>query len=115
MNRAGTQVMLINEYDQRFKYYKYWESENDLRDIAQNFSNAYVLAFYACCREVYNHEKHKGFRSREEALKSIDKLTMAIAEIVIEDEGNDFDWFEEKKDRVSTRTTAFDTLFLRIR
>ena len=58
MNYEGRQVVLLNEFDAKRKFYKWWNIEERIRKFAARFENSHFLAFFACCREYYNKEKH---------------------------------------------------------
>ena len=36
------------------------EAENAMRDLAKDFSNSYVIAIFACCRDIYEHQSMTG-------------------------------------------------------
>ena len=38
-----------------------WNTEYDIRNMAQKYPNTYSLAVYACCREIHSAKKHTGF------------------------------------------------------
>ena len=58
MNWKGTQSVVLNEFDKTKSWYKLWPIEDDCRDIAKKYTNSYVLALFACCREIYSATKH---------------------------------------------------------
>ena len=37
----GQQVVLLNQFDERTRYYKMWSAERDIREIAETFANSY--------------------------------------------------------------------------
>jgi len=57
---SGKQVVLLNEFHAGTGFYRAWGVENDIRDIAETFPNSYQIAFFACCRELWNSEDHGG-------------------------------------------------------
>lgn len=67
MNDSGHQVLLINEFDDNTKFYKKFQLEKKLRTFAKMYPNTYNMAFCACCREIFNEERHFGFKTKEEA------------------------------------------------
>ena len=44
-----------------------WFAEQNLRTIAEVFPNTYHVALFACCREIYDPQKHQAFPTAEEA------------------------------------------------
>ena len=58
--QRGEQILLVNEFSNNTKFYKVWPAEADIRKLASTYSNSYCIAFFACCREVYNAESHSG-------------------------------------------------------
>ena len=68
----GEQVIVLNEFDKREGFYKCWKAENMIRRLAEKFQNSFHLAFYACCREVYDPNRHcGGFTDTEEVSKQV--------------------------------------------
>lgn len=41
MMKSGRQVVLINEFNKRISFYKLWQIEFNIRDIADLFPNSY--------------------------------------------------------------------------
>ena len=68
MNVSGQQVLLINEFEKSKNFYKKFTVEGKIRGLAGEFSNSYSLAFFACCREIYDKEKHQGFEKGSQVL-----------------------------------------------
>ena len=60
MNVKGQQVLLLNEFDKASNWYKMLNVEAKIRVIAQMNPNSYQLAFFACCREIYDMTYHYG-------------------------------------------------------
>ena len=60
MNVKGQQVVLLNEFDKQSNWYKMLNVEAKIRVIAQMNPNSYQLAFFACCREIYDKTYHIG-------------------------------------------------------
>jgi len=58
MNVSGQQVLLINEFEKSRNFYKKFTVEGKIRAMAESFPNSYSLAFFACCREIYDKERH---------------------------------------------------------
>ena len=61
MNVSGQQVLLVNEFDKASSFYKKFTVEAKIRALAEAFPNSYSLAFFACCREIYDKTRHQGF------------------------------------------------------
>ena len=69
MHYNGRQIVILNEYDSKTKFYKYFNIENRIRFIAEDFRNSYQIAVFACCRETMVREKHtNGSPTKEEAI-----------------------------------------------
>ena len=49
----GKQALLLNEFNEKTGYYNHWSAEEDILQIAKDFSNAYALAFFCCNRDVW--------------------------------------------------------------
>ena len=64
---SGSQAVLLNEFNKSTTFYKFWGVESDIRYIAENYSNSYSIAVFACCREIMNRDKHVGGMTKEEA------------------------------------------------
>ena len=60
MNKDGDQAIVVNAFDKSTTFYKLYNAEGDFRDIAKKFKNSYIIAFYACCREVFDKSRHSG-------------------------------------------------------
>ena len=56
----GRQALLLNEFSETTKFYKFWAVESNIRSIATEFKNSYSMTFFACCREIFGAEKHSG-------------------------------------------------------
>ena len=54
------QVIVLNEFNERTKFYKLWSIENDIQTIAKKHANSYQLAFFNCGREVLDFGLHSG-------------------------------------------------------
>ena len=61
MQEAGKQVVVIDEYDKRMTFYKWWAIENDIRSISGRHRNSYTIALFGCCREIYSPKSHSGY------------------------------------------------------
>ena len=60
MQMDGRQVVLVNEFNKRTKYYQIFGVESMVRDKAKSNPNSYWIAIFACCREIHNTQKHSG-------------------------------------------------------
>ena len=52
--------MVLNEFRQSKGYYEMFKVEAMIRNFARKYQNSFHLAFYACCREIYDPERHCG-------------------------------------------------------
>ena len=64
----GKQVLLTNEFDPKKGFYKKINVEACVRDLTASHPNLYWIAIFACCRELYDPQKHSGGISFEDAL-----------------------------------------------
>ena len=62
MDVKGQQVLLLNEFDKSTNWYKMLNIESKIRELAERFSNSYQLAFFSCCREIYEKTYHIGVK-----------------------------------------------------
>jgi hypothetical protein len=60
MIQDGRQVILVNEYSKVKGFYQFFGAEENMRISALNFSNAYIVGFFACCREIFLVTQHSG-------------------------------------------------------
>ena len=60
MIRDGRQVILVNEFLSGNGFYKIFGVEENVRQMAQKFPNAYLVVIYACCREIFMVAYHSG-------------------------------------------------------
>ena len=65
MSKDGRQVVLLNEFDNKKKFYKIAPAEIEIRNMASKFSNSFHFCSFACCREVYIGAIHTGGVSKE--------------------------------------------------
>ena len=61
MQMDGRQIAVVNEFDKRTGHYKKWNVEHDIRLIAERNRNVYVMGLFACCREIFNAQRHTGY------------------------------------------------------
>ena len=48
--KDGMQSMLLNQFDSETKFYKMLAAEGMVRDLANRYPNAYMLAIFSSCR-----------------------------------------------------------------
>ena len=58
MIQDGRQVILVNEFDAKRGFYRLFAAEENLRNIAQKYPNAYLVTIFACCREIHLISQH---------------------------------------------------------
>ena len=62
------QVVLLNEFNEKTRFYHLWSIENDIRSIAEEYPNSHQTAFFSCSRTILDHGAHSGcFKSKEQA------------------------------------------------
>ena len=54
------QVVLLNEFQEKTRFYKFWTIESDICAIAEEFPNSHQMAFFACSRVILDHGAHSG-------------------------------------------------------
>ena len=60
MIQDGRQVILVNEFNQTKGFYKLFGAEENMRNLARTYSNAYIVGIFACCREIFLVTQHSG-------------------------------------------------------
>ena len=73
----STQHIVLNEYDQKKKFYKLFAAENSIRYLSNKYMNCYYISIFACCREIWMAKKHAdcvGANSLLEAKEKIDQV-----------------------------------------
>ena len=60
VTNLGKQAVLLNEFNKETGYYNHWAAEEDILNIAKEFSNVYVIGFFCCCRENWIPAKKHG-------------------------------------------------------
>ena len=90
MNFKGTQAVVLNEFCKSKGWYKFWAIEDDCRDIAKRYTNSYVLAVFACCRELYSQTKHHDGCAGPEG-KAIEHFRLKNEEIRIAKQNNEIE------------------------
>ena len=51
---------MVNELNQKTRYYHLYAAEHELRLWATRHGNCYLVGIFACCREMYNKLRHSG-------------------------------------------------------
>ena len=54
------QALVLNEFHDKTRYYKLWPLENNIRPLAEDFSNSYHIVFCVCSRAILDHGVHSG-------------------------------------------------------
>ena len=57
---SGKQTVMVNDFNKRTRYYHLYGAEHELRLWATKHSNSYLIGIFACCREMYNKQRHSG-------------------------------------------------------
>ena len=79
----GQQVMLYNEFDRLEKFYKRLKAESQIRSMAETFANSYLIAVFACCRQLYDPSWMIGVcLSKEEVVNQGPRETFNIKKII---------------------------------
>ena len=60
---------MVDEYSEKNGFYTLLGAEENLRQAAIRFRNAYFIAIFACCREIFIQTIHTGGISRGKAIK----------------------------------------------
>ena len=60
VTEMGKQALLLNEFNPEIGYYNHWAAEEDILNIAKEFSNSYVISFFCSCRENWISFKNYG-------------------------------------------------------
>ena len=58
--KAGMQALIYNEYCKRTNFYRILYAESVIRGMADRYDNAYMIAIFACCRQLYNSKRMEG-------------------------------------------------------
>ena len=61
MQMDGRQVAVVNSFNKKITSYHLWGAEADIRERASKNKNAYLLGIFACCREIFNSQTHRGY------------------------------------------------------
>ena len=77
--RGGLQTVVVDEFDKRGRYFRLWQVEAMIRNLARKFPRSFHFAIFACCREVfektadcYEGPYDKAFAKYQEDLKAIE-------------------------------------------
>ena len=60
INYASKQVILLNEFEKKRGFYAIFNAEENIRTMAEDYSNSAHFAIFACCREAWDDKKHSG-------------------------------------------------------
>ena len=60
MIQDGRQVVIVNEINKARGFYTFYGAEQNMRDSAFKFPNAYIVGVFACCREIFLVTQHSG-------------------------------------------------------
>ena len=71
MMQEGQQVLLMNEFDKKTRFYKIFKAESKLRFLAETYPNSYMIGIFACSRQLYNETKFEGICHSKEEVKVI--------------------------------------------
>ena len=67
----GSQRFLINEFAKILKFYKLYPIELNVRMLTKQSTNAYIITFVACCKEIFAWTQHgvcEGANSKMQAI-----------------------------------------------
>ena len=67
--KDGYQHLVFNEYDKISSWYKMLNFETQIRLIAAQYENSYMITIFACCRQNHKEADMSGCVSRDEANK----------------------------------------------
>ena len=54
--KNGTQTLVLNEFDETTQFYKLLDAEHKMRLLSDMYCNSYIIAIFACCREIFDYE-----------------------------------------------------------
>ena len=57
---------MVNEFEPKKGFYKLFNAEQQIRLSATMNKNSYQITIFACCRQLYDEQKMKGFYSQEQ-------------------------------------------------
>ena len=57
----GKQMVLLNEFDERTKYFKTWAIEHDIHAIAKSYKNTHSIAILRLSRKIFVPDNIKEF------------------------------------------------------
>ena len=57
---SGKQTVMVNDFNKRTQYYHLYGAEHELRLWSTKHTNSYMVAIFACCREMHNKLRHSG-------------------------------------------------------
>ena len=80
MMRDGVQCFVLNQFQKKLPngqgYYYLQSVEIDIRNLSKQCKNAYIVAIFACCREIFIKDMHCTCfgKTKEEATAAFDNL-----------------------------------------
>jgi hypothetical protein len=57
----GKQCILINDFDEKLKFYQIWRVESVIRGLSKRRPNSFSITIFACCREVLDGKQNTGY------------------------------------------------------
>ena len=81
-------MFVLNEFDPDTTFYRFFQVETFIRDIAEDYRNSYQIAIFACCRENLDRNKHSG---------GVSKLGAALLQKLFDSAGKEFKNLIEKE------------------
>ena len=105
--------MVLNDFDpKKPEFYRLFHIEKFIRTLASSFPNTFHLAFYACCRELYDTERHSGGvgGTKEEVMAFYKKQDEEQKQAIAQDaELQDVDEIDEMPGLLSNAETRGNT------
>ena len=84
--KDGMQCLVLNEYDPQTKFYKLLRVEEKIRLYGAAFQNSYNIAIFACCRDVWDHNKmfDTCVQRNPEAMRGIEDNTVSLMQLKLQ-------------------------------
>ena len=85
MHFEKSQCILLNVFDKQKAFYKLFAIETEVRKWSDMCKNAYFMAIFATCREVFLHQVHCNCveaSSESEAKKKFELIEIAKQSVV---------------------------------
>ena len=51
---------MLNDYNEKSEFYHLYKIEEHVRTLTNNYKNSYLVAIIACCREIFDPQRHSG-------------------------------------------------------